>query len=126
MENTARKNILAVDDEGESLAVIRAILRDNYNISIAKTSKVGFQVLESTPIDLILLDIRMPDMNGFEFAEKLRQNPAYYDIPIMFVTESSAAEFISRAIKYGAQSYILKPINPEFLLNKIKELFENA
>jgi putative two-component system response regulator len=119
------KSILAIDDVGGILVTIRSILRKYYKVSVAPTGAIGLQILKKTPIDLILLDIDMPEMDGFEFVEKMREDPAYNNIPIIFVTAETSVEFIAAAAKRGVHAYIVKPIIPKVLLSKIKEVFAN-
>lgn len=119
------KRILAIDDVGESLITIRSILRKTFEVMVAKSGAVGFQVLERNKADLILLDIEMPEMSGFEFMELLLKNPSCKEIPVVFVTSTVTPEFVLKASKAGVKGYVLKPVDPILLVEKIEEVFRN-
>jgi CheY-like chemotaxis protein len=112
--------ILAVDDTGESLISIKHILSGHYDLCVAKSAQRGFVILDSTKIDLVLLDIEMPGMDGFDFINLMRQNPRYKDIPVIFVTGNATKEIITKAVQVGAKDYVVKPVKADILLEKIK------
>jgi putative two-component system response regulator len=116
------KTILAVDDVATNLTTIRTILRDYYEICLARTVEAAFMVLERTKIDLILCDISMPDMDGFQFVTKLRSFIKYAKIPVVFITGHTSQEFVQKAIAAGVAGYIIKPINAEILMDKVHDL----
>jgi putative two-component system response regulator len=118
-----RKTILAVDDMTENLTTLRTILQNYFDVRIAKTAKMALGIIETVEIDLILLDIEMPGMSGFQLLEKAYElNPKHKTIPVIFVTSHAAADMISAAINSGAKDYIVKPIKPDVLLKKIKAI----
>jgi CheY-like chemotaxis protein len=112
--------ILAVDDVGANLITIKHILAGYYELCVAKSAEAGLEVLNRTKVDLVLLDIEMPEIDGFDFFAKMSQNPAQKFIPVIFVTANATKNIIERAIKVGAKDYIVKPVNPDILLQKIK------
>jgi response regulator RpfG family c-di-GMP phosphodiesterase len=115
-----RKTILAVDDMAENLTTLRTILQDYFDVRIAKTAKMALSLMETINMDLILLDIEMPGMTGFQFLEQAhKDNPKHKDIPVIFVTSHADPDMITRAINSGAKDYVVKPIKPEVLLKKI-------
>jgi putative two-component system response regulator len=114
-----KKIILAIDDMPMNLAALRTILHDNFDIRLAKSAKLALTILNTVKADLILLDIEMPEMSGFEFLECLQNNPELRYIPVIFVTSHENPEFTVRASASGAKDYVVKPIVPEILLNKI-------
>jgi putative two-component system response regulator len=118
MENT-RKVILAVDDIIPSLNVIRKVLEDTFEVCLAKSIDMASMILKTNKVDLILLDIEMPEMSGFEYLKCLRQTPQYRDIPVIFVTSHATKEFIVQAMSSGAKDFIVKPVNPDTLTEKI-------
>ncbi|AEF85270.1 response regulator receiver modulated metal dependent phosphohydrolase [Treponema primitia ZAS-2] len=115
-----RETILAVDDMPENLTAIRAILQDYFDLRLARSAKMALTLLENTHVDMILLDIEMPGMSGFQFLEQMyRDHPGNKKIPVIFVTSHANPEFINTAVNAGAKDYIIKPIKPEVLLKKI-------
>jgi CheY-like chemotaxis protein len=121
MENL--KRILAVDDVLTNLNLIGGILSPYYKVSMAKTTDQALRILYTTDIDLILLDIEMPDMNGFEFMDYLRQSPKTNSIPVIFVTSHSSRDYVTKAVSKGAVNFVSKPINQDMLLGRVRSVF---
>jgi response regulator RpfG family c-di-GMP phosphodiesterase len=119
-----KKTVLVVDDVAMSLTAIRSILRDYYEVCISKSAKAAFMVLERVRIDLILLDIEMPEVNGFDFLNQMQANPEWSKIPVICVTAHSKPSDINEAIAHGVRGYLVKPINAQVLLKKIQQTFE--
>jgi response regulator RpfG family c-di-GMP phosphodiesterase len=117
--------VLAIDDIPASLATVRLILRDEYDVRLAKSVKVAMQILNAVKIDVILLDIEMPDISGFEFLRYIRSMPDKKDIPVIFITGQTDSESINEARRNGANGYILKPLTAPILLEKIGAVFKN-
>ncbi|WP_373069740.1 diguanylate cyclase domain-containing protein [Sulfurimonas sp.] len=113
-------SILAVDDQELNQELITNMLGGTYNIKSVLNGKGALKVLEKFDIDLILLDIEMPDMNGFECAKLIKQNPATKDIPIIFLTSHQDKEYIIKGFKLGANDYISKPFNFEELKVRVE------
>jgi putative two-component system response regulator len=112
--------ILAVDDMPENLTAIRSILQDYFELRLARSAKMALALLENTSVNLILLDIEMPGMSGFQFLEKMYQDhPENKKLPVIFVTSHADSDIITQALNAGARDYIVKPIKPEVLLKKI-------
>ena len=115
-----KKIILAVDDMPENLMQIGSILESYFDVRLAKSVETAFNVLNKTRVDLVLLDIVMPEMLGFDFVKLLRSgNSQNKKTPVIFVTSHADINIIGRAIKAGAKDYIVKPIVAETLLKKI-------
>ena len=115
-----KKNIFIVDDIEENLQVIGTILKENnLNISFARNGTQAIAGIEKKLPDLILLDITMPDIDGFEVCGKLKANPATEDIPIIFLTARTQTEEIVRGFRTGAVDYVTKPFNKEELLARV-------
>ena len=103
--------ILCIDDESVNLKVLASIFKDHYNLVVCKSAKQGFKLaLHETP-DIILLDVLMPDQNGFELMEKLKQHPKLANIPVIFITGLQDAEDEEKGLMLGACDYIQKPFN---------------
>lgn len=111
--------VLAVDDTPENLDVVKGLLIPQYIVKAAINGMIALKIAEKQPPDIILLDIRMPVMDGYEVCRKLKANPTTADIPIIFLTGESDAASEKSALDAGAAGYITKPIDPATLLEKI-------
>ncbi len=103
--------ILCIDDESVNLKVLASIFKDHYNIIACKSAKKGFQRALNENPDIILLDVLMPEENGFELMEKLKQHPKLANIPVIFITGLQDAEDEEKGLMMGACDYIQKPFN---------------
>ncbi len=113
--------ILLVDDEPVNLRVLRQVLQTaNYRLSFARSGKDALKLVEQEDIDLILLDVMMPDMTGLEVCERLKQNPATAHIPVIFVTALKDSIDEEKGFETGAVDYIIKPIVPAIVLARVK------
>lgn len=115
-------NILIVDDTKANLISLEAILEgENLNILTVSNGNDALKILLKTKIDIILLDVQMPGMNGFEVAELMRVNHKTKDIPIIFITAiNKEEEYIFKGYELGAVDYLYKPISNEILKSKVK------
>ena len=109
-----KERILIVDDQPENLMMLSESLKDEYSISIVNsgTKALEFITKEHIP-DLVLLDIVMPDMNGFELCKKIKEYPKSSSIPVIFVTVMGAIEDIKKGFEAGGVDYITKPYRIE-------------
>jgi putative two-component system response regulator len=115
-----RPRVLIVDDEPANLKVMREILGDQYRLSFAKSGEAALTLLEKELPKLILLDIMMPDMNGFEVCEHVKLNPKTAHIPIIFVTALGDESDEYKGFELGAVDYITKPISPAIVRARVK------
>ncbi|MBN2520717.1 MAG: response regulator [Bacteroidales bacterium] len=107
-------NILIVDDTPKNLQVLGSMLiQQNYQIEYAINGKAALEWVNEKPFDLILLDFRMPEMDGFEVCQQIKNNPATKDIPIIFLTAKTDTDSIVQGFDIGAADYILKSLFPE-------------
>ncbi len=119
---TTPNTILAVDDTPENLRVVSAVLKDEFKVRVATHGAQALQML-TTPghaTDLILLDINMPDMDGYEVCRRLKDNPATASIPVIFLTARAEADNEAKGFELGAADYITKPISPPTLLARVR------
>jgi PleD family two-component response regulator len=107
--------ILAVDDAPENLDVVKAALGDEYVVRAAINGKIALKIAEKQLPDLILLDIMMPEMSGFEVFRRLKANKKTAGIPVVFLTGEKHYSSESMAFDMGAEDYVMKPINPTML-----------
>ena len=117
--------ILLVDDEPANLGVLHELLRPYFHVQVARSGKAALQVLEAEPCpDLILLDVMMPDMDGYAVLAQLRKLPATRDIPVIFVTALDSCDSEQRGLELGAADYITKPIAPAIVLARVQVQLE--
>lgn len=117
--------ILIVDDIPKNLQVLSNILNaEGYQISFASNGEQAISVVNTTAPDLILLDIMMPEMDGYEVCEKLKADDKTAHIPIIFLTGKAESEDIVRGLKLGAVDYITKPFNSAELLSRVRTHLE--
>lgn len=110
-----KPSILIVDDEPLNLKLVAQSLRERYHIFVVRSGSEALDLLADHNINLILLDINMPDMDGFEVAHELKKLPKTAKIPVIFLTADKTQETIVRAFQSGAVDYITKPFQPEEL-----------
>jgi CheY-like chemotaxis protein len=114
--------ILAVDDMGLNLRVVKMALDEYFDVRLAKSGGMAFSILIKEKVDLILLDIEMPEMSGFDFMQQLKTSlQITHKPPVIFVTAHATPELLARAKIAGAIGYVLKPFDPEVLHKKVNE-----
>jgi len=118
--NKSKPVILAVDDTPENLDVVKGILSPYYTVKAAINGKMALKIVESKLPDLILLDIMMPEMDGYEVCKRIKENPEASKVPIIFLTAKSQTEDEAAGFKIGAADYILKPVSPPILEARVK------
>ena len=117
--------ILIVDDTPMNVAIITGFLKEHYEIEMAESGVQALEILATHHFDLILLDVMMPEMDGYEVCKKIKANSDTQDIPVIFVTSLTSAEEQLQGLEAGAEDYIPKPVNKEVLLTKIQKTFDN-
>jgi putative two-component system response regulator len=123
--STPIDTILIVDDNPENLMVLGELLQPYYRVRATTSGIRALEIAQSQPRpDLILLDVMMPEMDGYEVIHRLRRNPATQDIRVIFVTAMDASEDEQRGFDLGAADYITKPIRPPVLLARVKTQLE--
>lgn len=122
-----RARILVVDDTEDNLFMMTGLLEDQYQIQTATSGEQALQIIMSqTPPDLILLDIMMPDMDGYEVLRRIRQHPVAGVIPVIFLTALSTVEEEQLGLDMGAVDYITKPISPPLMLTRVHTHLERS
>jgi putative two-component system response regulator len=118
---TVRHTVLVVDDTPDNLFLMKNLLKDHYRIKIASSGEQALKIAGSAPPpDLILLDIMMPDMDGYEVCRQLKHSAHTRGIPVIFLTARSDVEDEERGLGLGAVDYIAKPISPSIVLARVK------
>ncbi len=121
--NSSKKPlILIVDDNPKNIQLVGNILRQNVDcdFSFASNGFLALDAVEKNPPDLILLDVMMPELNGFETCKRLKNNERFCDIPVIFLTARIESEDIVEGFEHGAVDYIPKPFVPSELLSRVK------
>ena len=117
---TLNSNILIIDDSILVLKVIQQMLEGRYNVRVAHSAEVAYVLMGRLAPDLILLDLEMPKIDGYDVLNKIKSTPEWQDIPVIFVTGADDREKEEKALEMGAVDYILKPISEGVLIKRIK------
>lgn len=113
--------LLIIDDDPMDIDILRSILESDYRLTIAIDGKTGLKRAHATPPpDLILLDVMMPEMDGFELCERLKDDPELSEIPVIFVTAKDKPTDETKGFNMGAVDYIAKPFNTPVVLARVK------
>lgn len=119
--------IVIIDDEKDNLTLFSDILAPyNYNIRVASNAKIGLQTIKNFLPELILLDVVMPEMDGYEVLKKLKQSKLTQDIPVIFLTAKDSKEDVVRGFEKGATDYIAKPLHPKELIARVQTHLQKA
>ena len=116
-----KKRILVVDDEEEYRVLLTRVLTGaGFDVFSAGTGQEGLKLFASRHPDLIMLDVMLPDMLGFEFCHKIRGGHEAPQTPVLFCTVRSAVSSLARGIKEGSTDYVIKPFVPEDMLKRVR------
>ena len=117
------KRILITDDEPDIVKVVKfRLIKMGYEVTIATNGKEGLEMARLTKPDLVLLDFRMPFLNGDEVCKEIKKDESIKHIPVILMTASIQNALEEDVLKMGADDFILKPFEPEELLKKINKL----
>ena len=111
--------ILVIDDVPDNLLLASSLLKNLYRVKVTTSGEKGLAIARSDPPDLILLDVMMPDMDGYETCAWLKADAALKDIPVIFLTAKGDAEDEEKGFALGAVDYIVKPLTPSLLLARV-------
>lgn len=124
-KNKKKERILIVDDTPANIDVLGAILMEEYDVSVAVNGPMALEIISSGILpDLVLLDIMMPEMDGYEVARRLKADAKTSSVPVIFVTAKIEEEDEARGFKIGAVDYIRKPVNSDVTLARIRSQLE--
>lgn len=123
-KNATFSHLLVIDDDQLNLLIAKRILAKQFEISTVTSGKDAFEYLEANHADLILLDVRMPEMDGFTFLRKIKENPALKDIPVICLTADNEHESELKCFELGAVDFITKPFVAEIMLQRIGRILE--
>ena len=120
-----KPTILVVDDTPENIDVLAGILKTEYKVKAALNGEKAIKIAQGgNPPDLILLDIMMPEMDGYEVARELKKDPVSQGIPIIFVTAMNEIEDEKKGLELGAVDYLTKPISPSIVKARVHNQME--
>ncbi len=117
---TEKASVLIVDDMPENISLLNVALRDDYTIKVATSGRQAIEICQSLPIDIILLDVMMPGMDGFETCRRLKEQPLTRDIPIIFVTAKNELQDQAMGFTCGGVDYITKPVQLPIVRARVK------
>ncbi len=119
------KTILVVDDDEMNLSLARFILqKENYQVKTAYSGMECLEILKEQWIDLVLLDVEMPIMNGIKTLEIIREKQEYAGLPVMFLTADATEDTVIAAGKLNATGYVKKPYEPKVLLERVRKILQ--
>lgn len=119
------KNILIVDDELSILVPIKFLLEKNdYQVDLAQSGKDALDKISQSKPDLILLDIMLPDLDGYEIFQMIRENPQWDDIKVIYLTAKNRDVDIAKGLNLGVDAYVTKPFSNAELLEQVRTLLK--
>lgn len=116
---SSRPIVMIVDDEIANIELIGAMLEDDYEILFARSGEQAIEIARRSSLDLILLDVMMPGLNGYETCRRLKQDPGLANVPVIFTTGLDAAEAEIEGLSAGAIDYVTKPVQPASLHRRV-------
>ena len=124
-EPTDKKSVLVVDDEAINIGLLAQILKGLYKVKVAKDGEKALKIAAATPPpDLILLDVMMPGIDGFEVCRRLKADPDTKNIPVVFVTGKNDAAEQAKGMALGAAGYLHKPVDAAAVTGTLRELLD--
>jgi putative two-component system response regulator len=118
--SAVRPVVLVVDDAPENLMVMEAILADDYTLKLVSNAREALDFAFATPPDLILLDVMMPGIDGYDSCRLLKADPRLFDVPIIFITSKNSVEDEELGFSVGASDFIHKPISAPVVAARVK------
>lgn len=121
MQQMNKNTILVIDDTPFHIDLLRGLLNEDYHVMEALDGETALEmVTKSHQPDLLLLDVRMPGMDGFELCERLKALPGFADIPVIFLTALDDIQDKTHAFALGAVDYLCKPFDPDEVISRVK------
>lgn len=115
-----KPRILVMDDASENLMILESILSGDYSLKLINNAKQALEYAFANPPDLILLDIMMPEIDGFEVCRRLKANPKLSDVPVIFITAKNDVQDEEQGFAVGASDFIHKPISAPLVAARVK------
>jgi len=118
-----KKIILVVDDMPDNIQLLSGLLKGQYKVKVSTGGEKALKIVQKIPSpDLILLDVMMPEMDGYEVCQRLKSNPDTKGIPIVFITANISPEEQHRGIELGAHAYLAKPVDSTKLFETLADI----
>ena len=125
MKKNQTSRILVVDDSSTNIVLLEAILNgQGYEIETAQSVKEAYQIIKKEAVDLILLDLLMPRVSGYDFLKEIKSNESTKEIPVIIVSAVADAENRRKSIELGAMDFINKPIDIQYFIEKIETILK--
>lgn len=122
-----KKKILIVDDEPNIIVPLEFLMeQNNYDVRAAETGEKALEIIAAWKPDLILLDIMLPDLDGFDVCQKIRQQKAFRDIKIIFLSAMARSIDIEKGLGLAADDYITKPFATDHVVSRVNELLTDS
>nr|WP_321400857.1 two-component system response regulator [uncultured Desulfobacter sp.] len=119
-QDSVKQTVLVVDDTPTNIDVVKRVLSETHLVQAAVSGKIALKIIEKKKPDLVLLDIMMPEMDGYEVCRRIKGDERFADLPVIFLTAKAEEEDEAKGLSLGASDYITKPINPPILLKRVK------
>jgi DNA-binding response OmpR family regulator len=116
----AASKVLIVDDEPTNLTILAHLLQPHVSVRVARGGERGWALAQRERPDIVLLDVEMPDLDGYEICRRIKADPLLASVPVIFLTSRSSVDDELRGFEVGAVDYILKPISPPLLLSRVR------
>jgi CheY-like chemotaxis protein len=127
MKKKINTRILVVDDSSTNIILLEAILNgQGYQIETAQSVKEAYQIIKKEPVNLILLDLLMPRISGYDFLKEIKSNEATKDIPVIIVSAVADPENRKKSIEMGALDFVNKPIDIQDFISKVDSVLKNS
>jgi DNA-binding response OmpR family regulator len=121
------KRVLVVDDEPNIVMSLRFLMeREGFEVEVAPTGEAALEALQRAPADLVLLDVMMPKLDGFEVCQRIRTNPAWAKTKIVMLTARGREIERDKGLALGADAYVTKPFSTRELVARVKQMLESA
>lgn len=119
-----KKEIVAVDDSSIVLKMLIKVLGNKYDMHVFNGGKRALQFLKSRTPDLIILDIDMPEINGYEMLKMIKEKEHLLEVPVIFLTSNNDKNHVVKAVAGGAKDYVVKPIDEDILMEKVRAVLK--
>lgn len=121
-----KKMIVAVDDSSITLKRLTKVLGEQYDLHAFSVGNRALKFLKDRTPDLVILDIDMPEINGYEMLKSIRETEHLKKVPVLFLTSNNDKNYVIRAVAGGANDYVVKPIDEEVLMEKVHAALQDA
>ncbi|MCM1184986.1 MAG: response regulator [Lachnoclostridium sp.] len=121
-----KKKIVAVDDSGIVLKMLQKVLGEDYDLHAFSTGMRALKFLKEKSPDLIILDIDMPEINGYEMLKLIKEKDHLMNVPVIFLTSNNDKTHVVKAVAGGAKDYVVKPIDADILLEKVRAQLDDG